>query len=508
MINTLPGPANTGKKASFYRPKPIEKCPYHSSNPLDSFCRSHYVLCCKECISDNGSEHNGCDVVPVTDRGNLTVIGENLVSDLTALEIKVNALISTKLPSLSEKQSMVDENVQSVRAEITKTFDAIRQALDAREKELLGTLETIHEAEPFDAIISKVNDCEETLSIIKAEWESVNKDETHVHPMYIIRHGCAVRAQMSLVDDIDKKASSALKNTPKVVFKSEKGIPAKIACFGDLYVLGGPQNITGKSEWWDTITLQWDGNDGENFQYEVEMRDESPSNPKKGFFNVYRGDKRTCRIENLTPETSYTFRIRREKPVERNFMELSNKFVVRTLGCSWKRCPETVGHNKEYAVSGAILNKASFTGGDDSAHSWATVTGSVSVPPNRVTSWGIKVSTSREDDGNGIFIGVAPSGIDQSKSDNVFKCGWYFDCFSSKLCSGPPHEYWYRDYGRSYVRTEDVVGVVVDTEKGVLSFALNGTDLGTAYEGIPLDKPLVPCVLLKNCNDSVELVSL
>ena len=45
----------------------------------------------------------------------------------------------------------------------------------------------------------------------------------------------------------------------------------------------------------------------------------------------------------------------------------------------------------------------------------------------------------------------------------------------------------------------------MDTTKGELSFVMSGINLGVAYEGIPLDKPLVPCVLLSNIGDSVEL---
>ena len=50
------------------------------------------------------------------------------------------------------------------------------------------------------------------------------------------------------------------------------------------------------------------------------------------------------------------------------------------------------------------------------------------------------------------------------------------------------------------------VGVVMDTAKGELSFVVDGVNLGVAYEGIPLDKPLVPCVILTFKDDSVELV--
>ena len=48
--------------------------------------------------------------------------------------------------------------------------------------------------------------------------------------------------------------------------------------------------------------------------------------------------------------------------------------------------------------------------------------------------------------------------------------------------------------------------VVMDTTKGELSFVVGGVNLGVAYKGIPLDKPLVPCVILRNEGDSVGLI--
>ena len=45
----------------------------------------------------------------------------------------------------------------------------------------------------------------------------------------------------------------------------------------------------------------------------------------------------------------------------------------------------------------------------------------------------------------------------------------------------------------------------MDTTKGELSFFVNGVNLGVAFDGIPLDKPLVPCVILQYEGDSVEL---
>ena len=44
----------------------------------------------------------------------------------------------------------------------------------------------------------------------------------------------------------------------------------------------------------------------------------------------------------------------------------------------------------------------------------------------------------------------------------------------------------------------------MDTAKGELSFFVNGVNLGVAYNGILLDKPLVPCVVLYYRGDSVN----
>ena len=70
-------------------------------------------------------------------------------------------------------------------------------------------------------------------------------------------------------------------------------------------------------------------------------------------------------------------------------------------------------------------------------------------------------------------------------------CGWYIYCYSSTLRYGPPHDYKWKEYGArkengNYLHIEDSVGVVMDTEKGELSFVLNGMNLDVVYEGVPL----------------------
>ena len=172
---------------------------------------------------------------------------------------------------------------------------------------------------------------------------------------------------------------------------------------------------------------------------------------------------------------------------------------------AWKECSDYVNCERKYSVDKENPNVATFAGDN-----WCTIIGSTPLPQDKVTSWSIKILKSKYN-GGGIFVGVAPFDINQNEDQNYNKCGWYLDCCHSTLCSGPPHDYNKKEYGPRkedghYIHTGDSVGVVMDTAKGELSFVLKDVSLGIAYEVIPRDKPLVPCVLLGNKYDSVEIV--
>ena len=91
--------------------------------------------------------------------------------------------------------------------------------------------------------------------------------------------------------------------------------------------------------------------------------------------------------------------------------------------------------------------------------------------------------------------------VDEILTAGIQYCGLDFRIIIDSKKYGPRKEKW-----GEYVHTGDSVGVVMDTAKGELSFVLDGVNLGVAYEGIPLDKPLVPYVNIKPEGDSVELV--
>ena len=67
-------------------------------------------------------------------------------------------------------------------------------------------------------------------------------------------------------------------------------------------------------------------------------------------------------------------------------------------------------------------------------------------------------------------------------------------------------EYGPRRESGGYVRDGDTVGVVMDMERGDLSFVLNGVNLGVAFSGIPRDEPLVPCAVLTSRDSAIEFV--
>ena len=167
-----------------------------------------------------------------------------------------------------------------------------------------------------------------------------------------------------------------------------------------------------------------------------------------------------------------------------------------------EKCPITVDKDKKYFVDKKNSRVATKING----YGDSMILGNMALPLNKVASWSIKILKSKDNNGNGINIGVAPYDINQNEDNSNSKCGWYFHCGNSALWSGPPHNYRGKEYGKGqYVHTGDSVGVVMDTAKGELSFVLNGVNLGVAYEGIPLDKPLMPCVVLGCQGDSVKV---
>lgn len=261
-----------------------------------------------------------------------------------------------------------------------------------------------------------------------------------------------------------------------------------------------PSNIVAKSETWNSITLTWDAVEGASF-YLIEFDEKK----------IYSDSSTNRYIKTgLLPDTEYSFKVCTASG-EHSTSEWSEVVRGRTQKetfeySAWQECPKYVNLKSGYVIDEKNPRAVSNGGGG-----YCTIIGNTTLPLNSVLWWSIRILKSKENDGGSISVGVAPADINQNKGDDP-NYGWYFECYFSSLCSGPPHNYKWpgKDYGPrkgggSYVHTGDTVGVVMDTTaKGELSFIVNKASRGIGYRKVPLDKPLVPCVLLGCAGDSVE----
>ena len=261
-------------------------------------------------------------------------------------------------------------------------------------------------------------------------------------------------------------------------------------------------NLTAKSTTWNTMTVTWDAVEGASF-YQIEV---DGSNSWKV------STRNTFTKQGFFSNTEHTFRVRAVKGNE--VSEWSSVVKRRTQRapnfseCVWKECPDYVSKNRRYSVDEKNPRIATNIGNGEN---YCIIIGNTPLPRNKMTPWNIIISNP-ETDGKGIYIGVAPFDINQDCGRHFKKFGWYLHCHNSSLWSGPPHFYngnAYRLRGRNR-RLASLgyrFGVLMNTSTGKLSFVIRDTNHGIAYDGIPLDKPLVPSVVLAYERDSVHIIT-
>jgi len=105
------------------------------------------------------------------------------------------------------------------------------------------------------------------------------------------------------------------------------------------------------------------------------------------------------------------------------------------------------------------------------------------------------------------MIGVAPHNIDLNVTEIYRRCGWHLHTYSSTLYSGPPMSFNGKVYSNtSQLATGSTVSVKLDMDKKEISYIINGTDYGVAYNNIPIEKELCLCAMLYTSNGSIEIV--
>ena len=141
----------------------------------------------------------------------------------------------------------------------------------------------------------------------------------------------------------------------------------------------------------------------------------------------------------------------------------------------------------------------------------------VPAPWSRATTksimkWVVKIHRTFHHDGS-IMVGVAAKGT--SLDDGAYiphKDGVFLiNLYGSLLYSGAPFNYNGIEYGPRkesghYAKDGDYVEIMLDMKSGDLSFSVNGENMGVAFKGIPVDKPLLPCVVYLESGDSAEIL--
>ena len=133
-----------------------------------------------------------------------------------------------------------------------------------------------------------------------------------------------------------------------------------------------------------------------------------------------------------------------------------------------------------------------------------TVIGNKEIPKNRITRWKIKLNNFNiKSNSWNILVGIGPKNI--TNMPNFYNSCWTFICGNSQLSlkSGTSTQYMNQI---QKLNKGDIVEVIVDREKGDLSFGVNDKIFGSTGVKVPKDMELYPIVLINDEGQSVEIV--
>ena len=243
-------------------------------------------------------------------------------------------------------------------------------------------------------------------------------------------------------------------------------------------------------------------------------------------------DNAPAHVKDLLETENFFFVLKHRGSEDKEFREIySGKELSRTVTCNRRDefvvsgCIDGVSDRVEFWASntaccvddpGVWKKDSNYSLEKDgkkvvfSGSKRAIALGEKKLEEGAVYEWKFRVEKAIEVGGGELCLGVAPHDIGTRNLDPDACGGWFFGCYFANLRgenqrSGSKYVHGKPD--GSYVKAGDEVGIVVDTVKGEISFVLEGENLGVAFKGIPLDKPLVPAVISCLNSNSVELIS-
>lgn len=476
---------------------------HHKGCSRDIVCKDHSCLCCSLCANTDGS-HQKCHLTQL-DPAAAKEIRDGLSRTTKSLEESLQELDDFSPSNLESWEDAFCSEVSMVKNNISVTFDSLRMVLDKRESQLLAEVERVYDQNSLDGIVKELSNVREKMYDIMSQGRTIEEKDWGGSELKDVASQSlgVISAAEGLAGDI-AKTIDRLSDSISLSLSFDGTIIQGINTLGEFnfthkkfeQVIKVAESAPGG------VVLAWSPSPWCE-RYQVKSQKCSDSSHSIS----YEGSETTCRIDGLEHGKKYAFCVR--GGIGGLWGSWSGKCTAHIRApwedCAWAKCAEDVDSELRYEAELRVASKPR------GAYGSSTVTGTSFLPENKVSSWKVRMLRSLRGDWSGAFVGVAPHTINRKDFDNFEKCGWYLACYSLRLTSGPPHKYAAKYYGQRLIRykhlsTIDNVGVVMDTAKGELSFSVNGVNLGVAYEGIPLDEPLVPCVIFTMENDSVELM--
>lgn len=325
----------------------------------------------------------------------------------------------------------------------------------------------------------KIEELIDEINKLKIEVNN-NKEEVKKEVQRIFEEIRAAvnQRENEILDEIDKKFEKALEITKDKEIVNNEKLPSKIT----FYIEKG----TSTQNDWPKNNLN------ENIQVCVNIE------------NLIRELKSKYKNIKSNHNINISLKFVSEEKAQELISKIMNFGNLFFNGFFFKDPPLTNNNKKYYEVIGGEKNIVRKTGEEG----WGIIPCENFLKKNTVNEWKIKILNTKKEQ---IMVGVVPSDVDIEKNTHL-KYGWYFGIYQSSLYSGPPFNYFgkntklksffqYRDYS-------DEITISMDTKNGNLSFSVGKgeeEEKEICYTGIPLNKDLVPAVVLCNAGDTVEI---
>ena len=153
-----------------------------------------------------------------------------------------------------------------------------------------------------------------------------------------------------------------------------------------------------------------------------------------------------------------------------------------------------------------LTNKGKTAEKTSGGNYWnCTIIGDEIIPKNKISKWRIKLKKFRIDkkiNTVNTFIGIGPNNPENKRC--FYDYCWSLSCGEPKILSNKT-EIKFKKYPGN-LKEDDIIEVIVDMTKGILSFKINNTDYGLTCSDIPTNEKLYPIVIINDMNQIVEIL--